>query len=74
MARKSRKEREEYESFTWLSSQNLHALRGKWIVVLDRKVLASDAQLEKAMKKAGPIIEGRTPLVTRIPEDEVIVA
>jgi len=57
----------------WIISQNLRAYRGKWIVVVDRRIVAHGKRLTplvEELRRRNPDI---VPFVYHVPGDEVIV-
>jgi hypothetical protein len=51
----------------WLCSMDLAPFAGKWIAVLEKKVLASDADIEVLMKKLESLKIARKPLLFKVP-------
>lgn len=56
------------ESHYLLSVQNLDQYRGKWIAILDDKIIAEGAELKDVYAEAMKKSKTRTPLFKRIPE------
>lgn len=56
------------ESQFLMSLETLDQYRGKWVAILDSKVLAEGKNLEEVYKKAMIEAKGRTPLFEYIPE------
>ncbi|MBI3841970.1 MAG: hypothetical protein HY295_02300 [Thaumarchaeota archaeon] len=56
------------ESQYLLSIQNQDKYRGKWIAILDNKILAEGTELKVVYKEAMEKAKDRTPLFKRIPE------
>ena len=57
----------------WITSQNLRAYRGKWIVVVGRRIVAHGkrlAPLVEELRRRDPDV---VPFVYHVPGDEVIV-
>lgn len=57
------------DTLDWLTRQNLSALRGLWIVALNRKIVAKAETLEKALNQAR-LPPDVVPLVVRVPTEE----
>jgi len=57
----------------WITSQNLRAFKGKWIVVVNRKIVHSGRNLPPLVEKARAENPGAVPFVYRVPEDATIV-
>lgn len=55
----------------FLMSLEKEQYRGKWIAILDSKVIAEGKDLPEVYKKAMKEAKGRTPLFEYIPEKEV---
>lgn len=53
-----------------MSVQNLEPYRGKWIAILDNKVIAEGMDLKKVYEEAMQKSKGRTPLFNRVPEKD----
>ncbi|MEX0655976.1 MAG: DUF5678 domain-containing protein [Nitrosopumilaceae archaeon] len=58
------------ESQYLLSLENKEQYRGKWIAIIDSKIIAEGKELSEVYKKALEIAKGRTPLFEHIPEKE----
>ena len=56
------------ESQYLLSIQNLDQYRGKWIAILDNKIIAEGTELKDIYAEAMKKTKVRTPLFKRIPE------
>ncbi len=60
-------------TFRWLTSQNLRADRGKWIVVVGREIVARGPDLPPLVEKVRQKMPDATPFVYRVPDDETIL-
>ena len=58
------------ESQYLLSLENKELYRGKWIAILDSKIIAEGKELAEVYGKALAVAKGRTPLFEHIPEKE----
>ena len=58
------------ESQYLLSIQNLDEYRGKWIAILDNKIIAEGTELKEVYEEATKKSKVRTPLFKRIPEKD----
>jgi len=58
------------ESQYLLSIQNLDEHRGKWIAILDNKIIAEGIELKEVYEEATKKSKVRTPLFKRIPEKD----
>jgi len=58
------------ESQYLLSIQNLDEYRGKWIAILDNKIIAEGIELKEVYEEATKKSKVRTPLFKRIPEKD----
>lgn len=58
------------ESQYLLSIQNLDKHRGKWIAILDNKIIAEGIELKEVYEEAIKKSKVRTPLFKRIPEKD----
>ncbi len=56
------------ESQFLMSLETLDQYRGKWVAILDSKVLAEGKNLEEVYKKAMTEAKSRTPLFEYIPD------
>lgn len=56
------------ESQHLLSIQNIDQYRGKWVAILDNKIIAEGDDLKDVYAEAMKQSETRTPLFKRIPE------
>lgn len=56
------------ESQYLLSLENKEKYRGKWIAILDNKIIAEGAELKDVYAEATKISKIRAPLFKRIPE------
>ena len=64
------------ESEFALNLQNIEQYAGKWIAILDSKVIAEGENIEEVYKDALEISKGRTPLFEQIPlkqEEEALI-
>jgi len=53
----------------FLESTDLKEYKGKWVAVLDKKIIVSGEDINEVYEKALKISKTRTPLFTRIPAD-----
>lgn len=53
-----------------MSLENREQYRGKWIAILDSKIIAEGKDLTEVYKKAMEIAKGRTPLFEQIPQKD----
>ena len=51
----------------WLCSMDLAPFAGQWIAVLEKKILASDRDIEALMKKLEALKIVRKPLLFKVP-------
>jgi dihydroxyacetone kinase-like predicted kinase len=51
------------------SLKDVKPYKGKWIAILDNKIIASDEDIEKVYEEALKKSKTRTPLFTRIPSE-----
>lgn len=51
------------------SEEIVNQYKGKWVAVLDKKIIASGDDVVKVYEEALKISKTRTPLFTRIPQD-----
>jgi hypothetical protein len=58
------------ESHFLMSMHDKAQYRGKWIAVLDNKVIAEGKDLKEVYKNAMEISKIRTPLFKQIPEED----
>ncbi|HTD81523.1 MAG TPA: DUF5678 domain-containing protein, partial [Thermoplasmata archaeon] len=58
-----------WRDFVWLSGRNLSKYRGQWIVIHERKVVAADKDLDKALRKAN-LPPDEPPFIHRVPQEE----
>lgn len=58
------------ESQYLLSLENKEQYRGKWVAILDSKIIAEGKDLPEVYRKALEISKNRTPLFEHIPEKE----
>ncbi|MGB9003238.1 MAG: DUF5678 domain-containing protein [Nitrosotalea sp.] len=58
------------ESHFLMSMQNKEAYRGKWIAILDNKVIAEGKDLETVYKEATENSKIRTPLFKHIAQED----
>jgi hypothetical protein len=54
----------------FLESENLSAYEGRWIAILDKKIVADGATIEETYDKVAKMKLSRTPLYHRIPKRE----
>jgi hypothetical protein len=52
----------------FLETEDLSAYQGKWIAILDRKIIASGSTIKEVYEKALSSSLTRTPLFQRIPK------
>ena len=57
--------------YEWLLMQNLSEYSGKWIAVLERKIVARDKSLKKTIEKVKSLRLKTTPLFLRVPEGSI---
>jgi hypothetical protein len=54
------------------SMTDLKPYRGKWVAILDDKIIATGEDIEQVYDEALKISKTRTPLFTRIPKEDEI--
>jgi hypothetical protein len=52
----------------FLETEDLSAYQGKWVAILDRKIIASGSTIKEVYEKALSSSPTRTPLFQRIPK------
>ncbi|HTD81881.1 MAG TPA: DUF5678 domain-containing protein [Thermoplasmata archaeon] len=57
-----------YYDLKWLSGRDLTKYQGKWIVVRNRRILAADKDVEKAIRRA-KLPPDVIPYVHRVPKE-----
>ena len=54
------------------SMKDLKPYKGKWVAILDEKIIASGEDIEKVYEEALKKSKVRTPLFSRIPSDNEV--
>jgi len=56
----------------WLCNMDLAPFAGQWIAVLEKKILASDMDIEALMKKLETLKLARKPLFFKVPGHPIV--
>ncbi len=59
--------------YEWFVKADMGKYRGKYVIVKGRKVVASGTNLKELIRRFGRKYPGQTPIVTKIPKDEVLI-
>lgn len=59
-------------NFAWVSNQNLSEFQGEWVVVVDKKIIASGPNAAEVIKKSRAACPGKRPFLVKVPKNSVI--
>ena len=55
-----------YADYKWAMEANLHTYAGKWVAIIDKKVVASDKDLQAVVAESKKQYPKQKPLLTKI--------
>jgi len=55
-----------YADYEWFLQQDLSRYSGKWLAIMDKKVIASDRNMDKVMAKVKKEFPNKKPFLTKI--------
>lgn len=55
-----------YSNYEWFLQQDLNKYAGKWIAVIDNKVVASEKDVDALMTEVKTKYPKKTPLITKV--------
>ena len=56
----------------WINSQNLSAFEGKWIVVVDKKVVTTGDNPESVINESRRLHPKKTPYLLKVPSEALV--
>ncbi len=59
--------------YEWFVTADMGKYRGKYVIVRGRKVVASGTNLNELTRRFRQKYPGQTPIITKIPKDEVLI-
>ncbi len=59
--------------YEWFVRTDMKKYRGKYVILKGKKVVAAGTNLKQLIRKFGERYPGQTPIVTKIPKDEVLI-
>ena len=55
-----------YRNYEWFLEQDLSEHAGKWLAIVDRRIIASGSDAKKVIEEARSICPGKRPFITKI--------
>ncbi len=57
---------ESYSNYEWFLKKDLSEFSGKWLAIVDKKVVASDKDVGKVIQKVKEEFPNKKPLITKV--------
>ena len=57
---------ESYSNYEWFLKKNLKDYSGKWLAIVDKKIVASDENAQKLIKKTKKDFPNKKPFITKV--------
>jgi hypothetical protein len=55
-----------YANYEWFLEHDLSNYAGRWVAIIDKKVVASEKDVDKLLGDVKRIFPGKKPLVTKV--------
>lgn len=61
------------ENFDFFISEDMHSFSGKWVAIINKKVVASGENLKEMLKEVNEKYPKQEPLIVRAPTEKLLI-